>query len=343
SIRILLLRPYELYSVEKLEPLMEDLAIISDALASRSYSTGWPETIPMFRASVWSAIGLALVFSLCFWSYARRYFASDVKISFLELVTVVICSIAIGLGAWKITLVSKLLGGFAATFLVTEATIWALDRYEKPFYGLLTGLLIVLAGGLTIAAFYGTTNAMLRITPFSGVKMTLLIPPVLILASDLKNRVHPESFKDIVVRPPLWGELMIIGFILVAAAVVTIRSDNASFVPGWEVRFRDMLERLLWVRPRTKEFVVGYPFLIIYYLIKRRGWLENYREVFRIGASMAFASAVNSFCHFHTLLPLTAVRVANGWLLGIAVGLLAIVLIDFIWRPIWKVAAGLFD
>ncbi|MCL2684132.1 MAG: DUF5693 family protein, partial [Synergistaceae bacterium] len=75
SIRILLVRPYELYSVGKLEPLLEDMEKIRDALVSRSYSMGWPGTIPMFKASVGAAIGLALVFSLCFWSYSRRYFS----------------------------------------------------------------------------------------------------------------------------------------------------------------------------------------------------------------------------------------------------------------------------
>jgi len=343
SIRILLLRPYELYSVGKLEPFIEDMAKIQDALTSRSYSMGWPDTIPMFRASAASAIGLALIFSLCFWSYARRYLVPGTKISPLELAAIVICSILIGLGAWRISSISKLLGGLAAAFLATEATLWALDRYDRPFYGLLAGFLIVLAGGLSIAAFYGTTNAMLRITPFSGVRMTLLLPPVLILASDLKSRIHPESFMDIVRRPSLWGELMLLGFILVGAAILTIRSDNVSFVPGWEVRFRDMLERLLWVRPRTKEFLVGYPCLIIYYVIRRRGWFANYREVFRIGASMAFASAVNSFCHFHTLLPLTAVRVANGWILGILVGIAALIFIDYIGRPVWRAVVVLFE
>ena len=343
SIRILLLRPYELYSIDRLEPFIEDMAEIQSALTSRSYSLGWPETIPMFRASAASAIALALVFSLCFWSYARRYLVPDTKISRFELAAVVICSILIGLGAWKISAVSKLLGGLAAAFLATEATLWALDRYDRPFYGLLAGLLIVLSGGLCIAAFYGTTNAMLRITPFSGVRMTLLLPPVLILASDLKNRIHPESFMDIVRRPSLWGELMLLGFILVCTAILTIRSDNVSFVPGWEVQFRDMLERLLWVRPRTKEFLVGYPCLIVYYVIRRRNLFVNYREVFRIGASMAFASAVNSFCHFHTLLPLTAVRVANGWILGIVVGIAALVFIDYIGRPVWRAVVVLFD
>ena len=343
SVRILLLRPYELYSVGKLEPFMEDMEKIRNALEIRRYSAGWPETISLFGASLWSALGLALAFSLCFWSYVRRYFAVDTAVSRFELAAVALCALAIGLGSWKISLVSRFLGGLTAALIATEATLWALDRSEKTLRGLLAGFLIILAGGLTIAAFYGTTNSMLRLTPFSGVKMTLLLPPVLILASDLKNRIHPESMKDIILRPSLWGELILIGFVLAAAVLLTIRSDNASFVPGWEIQFRDMLERLMWVRPRTKEFLVGYPCLIMYFFVRKNDWLANYREVFRVGASMAFASAINSFCHFHTLLPLTVVRVANGWILGIAVGFAAIVFVNCVGRPIGRLAVGLFD
>jgi hypothetical protein len=343
SIRILLLRPYELYSVGKLEPFIEDMGRIRDALETRSYNTGWPEAMPMFASTVGAAVGLAAAFTLCLWSYARRYAGYDAGVSVNEISAVAVCSLALGVGAWALPAVSRMLGGLSTAMFATEAAIWAMDRYEKPVHGLLAGLLIVLSGGLTVAAHYGATNSMLRLAPFSGVKLTLLLPPALILAHDLKRRVHPESMLGIMTRPPLWGELMIMGIALVAAVVMTVRSDNASFVPGWEVRFRDMLERVLWVRPRTKEFLLGYPSLIIYYVASRRDWVAGYREVFRIGASLAFSSAVNSFCHFHTLLPLTAIRVVNGWLLGIAVGFVALVFIDYVGGPAWRAARGLCD
>jgi hypothetical protein len=344
SIRILLLRPYELYSVGKLEPFLHDMQEIRDALNSRGYDAGWPEAMPMFKASVGAALGIAIAFLATLWSYSRRYFDSmSAEMSSTEALAVFTCSVVLGLAAWRLPFIARMMGGFATAFIAAEASIWALDRYEKPFHGLVAGLLIVLAGGAAIAAFYGTTAAMLRLAPFSGVKLTLLLPPALILLNDLNQRIHPESAIDIMARPPLWGELLLVGALAVGAVVLTVRSDNASFVPGWEIGFRDMLERILWVRPRTKEFLVGYPCLIVYYIVERRGWAARYREALRLGASMAFASAVNSFCHFHTLLPLTVMRVVNGWCLGIAVGFAALMFIDFVGTPIWKGAKGLFD
>jgi hypothetical protein len=344
SIRVILFRPYDLYSVGKLAPFLEDMGKIKESLASRTYRTGWPQPIPAFKASIGASLGLALVFLAALWSYGKRYFGSgSFAVSRAEFAAIVAGGVVLRFCAWKISVIAKLLGGLVTALLATEATLWALDRYEKPFHGLLAGLSIVLGGGLTIAAFYGTSDSMLRLAPFSGVKLTLLLPPVLILAHDLKNRIHSESILDIKNRPPLWGERMLACLLVSAAVILTIRSDNASYVPGWEIRFRDLLERLLWIRPRTKEFLVGYPCLIIYYVAERRGWIPNYREVFRIGASTAFASAVNSFCHFHTILPLTMARVVSGWCLGIAVGFAALILIDHVGGPVCRGLRELFD
>ncbi|MDR1580455.1 MAG: DUF5693 family protein [Synergistaceae bacterium] len=342
SIRLLLLRPYELYGVDKMVPFIEDTRTIAESLESRGYALGWPETIPMRMSSVGSALGVALIFLACVWSYARRFCGYSDEVSGVEMAVVLLSAAALGLCVWYVPAVSRILGGFTAAMIAAEATLWALDAYEKPAYGLLAGLLVTVAGGIAIASFYGTTWAMLRLSPFSGVKLTLLLPPVLIAANDLKLRIHPESPSDILRRPPLWGELVLAGGALCAAVMLTVRSDNVSFVPGWEVNFRDFLERLMWVRPRTKEFLAGYPCMIIYFAAERRGWLEHYREVFRLGASMAFSSAVNSFCHFHTILILSAIRVANGWILGIAVGLVTLVILDYAGRPLWKKFARLF-
>ncbi|MDR1134076.1 MAG: DUF5693 family protein [Synergistaceae bacterium] len=342
SIRLLLLRPYELYSVGKLVPFIEDTRTIGRSLESRGYMLGWPETIPMKNPSPGSAVGVALVFLTCVWSYARRFYGYGGEVSGAETAVVLLCGAALGFCAWKVSVVSRMLGGLTAAMIAAEATLWALDAYEKPIYGLLAGLLVTVAGGIAIASFYGTTRAMLRLTPFSGVKLTLLLPPVLIVLNDLKLRIHPESLPDILRRPPIWGELALVGCALCAAVILTVRSDNASFVPGWEVRFRDFLERLMWVRPRTKEFLVGYPCMIVYFVAERKGWFENYREVFRLGASMAFASAVNSFCHFHTILILSALRVVNGWLLGIAAGFIILVAMDYVGRPLWEKLTRLF-
>ncbi len=136
------------------------------------------------------------------------------------------------------------------------------------------GLFIVTAGGLAIASFYGTTMAALRLTPFSGVKLTLLLPPLLVLVHDLRRKVHPESLPEIIGRPAIWGELFLIGILMLAMLIMALRSDNVSNVPAWEVAFREFMERGLLVRPRTKEFLIGYPALVLYWYTVRKDYIR---------------------------------------------------------------------
>lgn len=337
SVRILLMRPYDMYGTSKLQPFLDDVSLVSSALRLRGYVTAMPSAMPVRGASLPGALAVSLVLTACCWFYVRRLGQNISKlVARRELGALAAAAAVLGVLIWKLGPLSRIAGGVTAAMIAAEAALWALDRYKKPFSGLVAGLLIVMTGGLVIAGHYGTTAAVLRLTPFSGVKLTLLLPPLLILASDLRRRVHPESPGEIMRRPPVWGELVLCAVVLGGALIMAVRSGNVSFVPGWEIRFRDMLERLLWVRPRTKEFLFGYPCLMIYYIFMRHNWAPRLREALRIGAGVAFSSAVNTFCHFHTLLPLTMMRVVNGWMLGALIGLAVTLLVDYAGIPMWR-------
>ena len=126
--------------------------------------------------------------------------------------------------------------------------------------------------------------------------------------------------------------------VLIALLVMAVRSDNVSNVPVLEVAFRDFMERLLAVRPRTKEFLIGYPALVLYWYLVRWNYIPRCREAVRLAASLAFCSAVNTFCHFHTLLRLSVIRVLNGWWLGMAAGVVLAALLHFVLIPLFRSA-----
>lgn len=337
SIRLLLMRPYDLYTGNRYGYFIDDLDVISDGLRSRGYSFAWPKTFERSGTSPLAAIALAVMFLTTASSYARRNSGNNKNyVSKIDLYIFAAVSGALALILWKLPFAARIFGGLAAAIAAAEAALWALDRYERPSDGLIMGLLIVMGCGLIIAAFYGTTDAMLRLAPFSGVTLTVVLPPLLVLANDVRQGVHPGSVLSLIKRPPLWGELLLLGCFLAAGLVVVIRSGNSGYVSDWEMNIRETLERVLWVRPRTKEFLIGYPCLIIYYSLARGGRAANFREVFRIGASLAYSSAINTFCHFHTLLPLTVIRVVNGWWLGILLGFVMLVVVYYIADPLIK-------
>lgn len=337
SIRLLIMRPYDLQMGGRLDIFVEDLQAAREDIEARGYGFGWPETLALWRAPFAGALACALSFLFCLWFYMARLLGSEEgKTSLTELVSLVFVSLAGAALLWKIPFVSRLAGGFGLAFVAAEAALSAMGCYKKPAKGLVTGLFIVIVGGLSVASFYGTAQAMLRLTPFSGVKMTLLLPPLLILLHDFRRRVHPESISDVMFRPALWGELALIGMMLLAMLVMALRSDNVSSVPAWEAAFRDFMERALLVRPRTKEFIIGYPALILYYYVMKKDWAARYREALRVAGSVAFSSAVNTFCHFHTLIILSLARVVNGWCVGIIAGLAVVALLNYVGIPLWK-------
>jgi hypothetical protein len=76
------------------------------------------------------------------------------------------------------------------------------------------------------------------------------------------------------------------------------------------------------VRPRSKEFLFGYPLLItglcLYYSGRRRWYL-----LFGCAGAIAQADLLNTFCHIHTPLIISIIRAALGWILGLGIGFVA--------------------
>jgi hypothetical protein len=82
--------------------------------------------------------------------------------------------------------------------------------------------------------------------------------------------------------------------------------------------------------------MLGYPALVVYWFLVRNNLMTGYREALRIGASLAFCSAINTFCHFHTFLIISFVRVVNGWWLGLSIGALLVFILKYIALPLLR-------
>lgn len=337
SVRFIMARPYDLNMGNRLGGFADDLRLMNGSIRARGYDFGWPDYLQEWPESMPGALACGITLIFCGWFYAVRLKGEeDKEVSIKSLSLLLLASVLVAGGMWKVPLAAKILGGYCGAFAAAEAALSALESHRKPIFGAIRGLFIVVAGGTAIAAFYGTTMAALRLTPFSGVKLTLLLPPLLVLIHDLIRRVHPESMLDIINRPAVWGELFLIGIMMLAMLIMALRSDNVSNVPGWEVAFREFMERALLVRPRTKEFLIGYPALVIYWYLVRMSWIPGYREAVRIVSVLAFSSALNTFCHFHTLYMLSLIRTLNGWWLGLLIGAAAVAVINFALKPLWK-------
>jgi hypothetical protein len=253
-----------------------------------------------------------------------------------EAVFFVIFSCAAAWAAWKFASFARFLGAFTAALAVTEASLMAAGDPRRLWKSLFDGVLFAAAGGLAVAALFSEPLYMLRLRTFSGVKLTLMLPPLLVVLHDMRRRIHPESLSQMLSRPPLLGELLLGAALLVLLALVLFRSDNVQLIPGIEAKVRGALERLLVARPRSREVFIGYPCLLLYaFAVRTRLW-PQYRELLRIGAVLGFASVVNSFCHYHTPLRFILLREFNGLWTGVILGLLAVAGLRLLVLPLWR-------
>jgi len=337
SVKILYLRPSDLHSGSRLKRFGDECSMISKRLGSLGIRTGWPETMDGRSASLFSALALGLVLVALALKLSARFLSVEKgDLGLKEAAGALALSVILAVLSLKLPIAARVFGALAASFAATEASLVALENFGRPLRGMIYGLAVALLSGLAIASFFGTPWYMLRMGTFSGVKIALLLPPLLLLLHDLKRRIHPESLTQVLSRPPVWGELALVGVLAVAAGVLALRSGNVSFVPGWEIRFREYLEQLLIARPRTKEIIAGYPALVLWFVVRRRDIWRGYREIFRLGSTLAFSSVVNSFCHFHTHLSFILLRVFNGLWIGLIVGSIMAAVLVLLVLPAWR-------
>lgn len=345
SVRLLVLRSAPSGdSAATLEAYAGEVESLASRLRGYGFRMDWPR--PLFAGGGWrsgflSACALAAVFLFSLWSYVLRLRGSGGRgtLGPASVLAFLLVTGALAFLVRSVPAAARLLGALAAPLVVTEASLSAMSfgRTRWSSWGaLFGGFLVATIGGLALAAFFSEPLHMLRLRTFSGVKLTLLLPPLLVLLHDLRTRVHPESLNALLSRPPLWGELLLGGVLLILLGVMLFRSDNVQFIPGFEARVRGALEKWLVARPRSKEVFLGYPSLLLLAFAVRNGLWARYREVLRIGVVLGFSSVVNSFCHFHTPIAFILLREFNGLWLGLLLGAVSVLVVRWVLLPLWN-------
>lgn len=214
---------------------------------------------------------------------------------------------------------------FAIGFIVL-AYQWLIHSRTKILlldYALVS--LISLTGGLQVAGQLIGLPFMLQADQFMGVKMQMNLP-ILIVFFVLLHQYR--SWREVGASPVKWASLGLGFVILGALAFMNARTgnENPAAVSGLELQIRDLLDRLLVVRPRTKEFMIGHPMLVVGLGFLGLAAKNPKWQPWAIGTLTASvigqASIVNTMCHLHTPVELSLVRVAIGLASGCILGFL---------------------
>ncbi len=199
--------------------------------------------------------------------------------------------------------------------------------------------LVSLIGALLMVGLLADLSFMLKLDQFLGIKLAHVIPLLLLGfyyyflqdRSDLSQRI-----KKILHAAVTYKYLLIIGFLLLAALVYLMRTGNeVAAVSSLELRLRTLLGNILYARPRTKEFLIGHPFML---LLLYLGYQHRYLPLLFLGV-IGQISLVNTFAHVHTPFLISLIRTFNGLWLGILCGVFLVIL----WRLYKYLESRLLD
>jgi hypothetical protein len=341
NVRVVYLRPFlheqDGMSLEKTN--IELVRQIRDGLLARGFRLGRATPVPGFRLNplvvLLVALAVPAIVMLLFEAFGMR----RSQVAYIVFgVTVLL--LAAGYASHHDLLVRKLLalcGAIAFATMGVVAIPRAFTLQAPATYGasLLAGLRTVListawalGGALVVVGLVSTPLLMEEIDRFAGVKAVIVVPPLLAFALYVYTRRFgndPPSLQASALAPIRVYQLTILALLAAGAVVYIARSGNQSDISpsAFELALRSNLTALLGVRPRFKEFMIGFPLMMLLPALR----LEHKRLtgwIFAIGIAIGTSDVVDTFSHLHTPLVASLLRVFNGLVIGVILGAIAI-------------------
>jgi hypothetical protein len=341
NVRVVYLRPF-LHAEAELTPEAANVAMvgrIADGLRSAGLRLGRATPIRAFGANPFEialvslAVPSALLLLLGVLEMRGRrlwYWAFGVDLALL------------GAGyALHNDLLARKIIALAGAILFAVAAVVAVRRaFTNPpasstaaalrsgFRTMIVATGVALAGALVVVGLLSVPLTMEEIDRFTGVKAVLVVPPLLAVVLYLYTRAfgrEPLGAERSALEPVRVYQLALAAVLLGAAFLYVSRSGNQGDVAPstFELSLRSGLTTLLGVRPRFKEFLIGFPLMILLPALSLRqrratGWL------FALGIAVGTADVIDTFSHLHTALAVSAIRLVNGIVVGSLVGILAL-------------------
>ncbi|NUQ02109.1 MAG: hypothetical protein HUU35_19860, partial [Armatimonadetes bacterium] len=245
---------------------------------------------------------------------------------------------SIALLVLKPALAAKLLALLAGLTFPTLGARWAwLRLHLQPPRSLLGAVAVLwvtvgwaVLGGLMVVGLLSQTSYLLAHDTFTGVKLTQLVPLLAAAALVTTGLTLPgvglaearASWRRFWTSPVLVLHTVLAMVVLVLVGMLLLRSGNEGVeISETELRFRALLEVVFGARPRTKEFLLGHPALLLAALAAWRGRQAWVAPLYLLGM-VGVVSTLNTFCHLHTPLTQSLLRTFHALWLGTVLGLL---------------------
>ena len=225
------------------------------------------------------------------------------------------------------TLYSLVMSCFAITVTLVFMK-WAREKLSLiPFilFSLAVMMAALLIGSIPMGSMLSGIDYYINNDIFRGIKLSLLVPicytAILFYILFMRNE-KSNILKDVVkvLNANIKVYWVILSGIVGAVGIYYIvRSGNVSQISGIETLLRNKMTEMFAERPRTKEFLIGYPALILLgYYIKKTD-LKLLQWLLAIASSILAASVTNSFCHVFTNYTTIVTRTINGMIVGLVI------------------------
>ena len=234
-------------------------------------------------------------------------------------------------------LIPTLFASCAPCFAITVAMSFLKAMKEKYKTAVLTILtVIVTVGTLSLMGFIQATllsglDYYLNSLIFRGIKLSLIVPILYSFAAygfifnDDKDRWASNIIDFLNKEIRVYWVILGVGAVGVAV-IYLIRSGNVTKISSIEALMRNSIADVMAARPRTKEFLIGWPSLVLLVYYIKNTDIKLIRWGFAVASSILFASVINSFCHVFTAAGTIYSRLFNGLFVGAFVAIAAVIL-----------------
>lgn len=184
-------------------------------------------------------------------------------------------------------------------------------------------------GAVLMVGLLADVLFMLKLDQFIGVKIAHVIPIVVVpFILYIWNTEKPlQTVKQLLDKALDYKWAALAAIVAVAGFIYISRTGNTTAeLSAAEAGMRNFLNDVLGVRPRSKEFLIGYPLTLLLFWLgaSSRNWILT------IPAVIGQVSLVNTYAHIHTALLISLQRSFNGLVLGIVIGLLLILAVQLL-------------
>nr|WP_251047582.1 DUF5693 family protein [Planococcus sp. ISL-110] len=297
-------------------PALQELQSEVNETLPASFALGESRSFDTYSVPLWQT-AMALLGAIAFLTLAAQSVFKNNRLTGIALVGSTLVALI-----YLVTGQSMILKAFALAVAIT-APIWAVllkKEPEKKWYLLRSyaqALAISAIGIWLIVVLLNGNQYLLGIDLFRGVSLIYIVPIAFIAIyavwGNIKNLLK--------LKIPYW-HIAVIAVIAVIAFYYITRTGNEGQVSAIELQARLLMEQILYVRPRTKEFLIGFPLFILALHMAKSYPKAHYFLL--IPGVIGFLSLVNTFTHLHIPLSISLLRSGYSIVFGFIIGLVLI-------------------